>query len=147
MSLLSKLGLGPKEAAGVVTDTVEKVADVVERWKPSEKAKHEMREESLSNEAKYTAEARVYEPKTSGADTFSTWVNVIIDGINRLIRPAAAILLLGGTFGLWELKVETVDPVVLGWTEAVVGFYFGVRAVTQDIPKLLAALAAIRKAR
>lgn len=144
MSLLSKLGIGPKDAAETVVKTAEGVADIVERWKPSEKAKHDMREETLGNEAKYTADARTYEPKTTGSDTVSTWVNVFVDALNRLIRPAVAILLVGATFGVWDLHVTTTDPVVLGWTEAVVGFYFGVRAVTQDIPRLLAAIKALR---
>lgn len=146
-NFLSKIGLGPKEAAEAVVDTAEGVADIVERWKPSEKAKHEMKRENLKDEAGYTEEARKYEPKTTGSGKFSEYVNVSIDGLNRLIRPGAAILLLGATFGLWNVQVETRDPLVLGWTEAVVGFYFGVRAITQDIPKFLKALASIRLAR
>lgn len=147
MSILKKLGLGPKDAADAVVETAEGVADIVERWKPSEKAKHEMKRENLKDEAQYTQEARSYDPRTTGTDKFSEWVNVFVDALNRLIRPGAAILLLGGTFGAWDLQVQTVDPVVLGWTEAVVGFYFGVRAITQDLPRLLKALKDLRNAK
>ena len=142
--LLDKLGLGPKDAAEAVVETASGVADIVERWKPSEKAKHEMARENLADEAGYTEAARKYEPKTQGSSKFSEYINVVIDGLNRLIRPGAAILLLGATFGMWDVQVETRDPAVLGWTEAVVGFYFGVRAITQDIPKFIKALVNIR---
>lgn len=147
MSLLKKLGLGPKDAAEAVVDTAEGVADIVERWKPSEKAKHDMAREDLSDNAKYVEEARKYEPKTTGASAFSEWVNVSIDGINRLIRPGVAIILIGGVFGAWNLNVETTDPVVLGWAEQVVIFYFGARTVVKDIPRLLKALKELRDAR
>ena len=126
-------------------DVAERGADIVERWKPSEKAKHDMGREDFADQSKATAEARTYEPKTTGADVVSTWVNVGVDALNRLIRPAVAVLLIGSTFGLWDVHVTTQDPVVLGWTEAVVGFYFGVRTVTADIPRLLAALKALRQ--
>jgi len=145
MGWLKKLGLGPQDAAEAVMDVAEGTADIVERWKPSEKAKHDMREDSLEHEAKHTQEAREYDPRTTGTNVFSEWINVTVDALNRLIRPGCAILLIGGTFGLWDLAVTTTDPVVLGWTEAVVGFYFGVRAVTQDIPRLLEAIKKLRK--
>jgi hypothetical protein len=144
MSLLKKLGLGPKDAAEAVVETAEGVADIVERWKPSEKAKHDMQRETFSDEAKATDEARQYDPRTVGTNVFSEWVNVGVDALNRLIRPGVAIILVGGTFGLWELRVETTDPIVLGWTQLVVGFYFGVRAITQDLPALLKALKNLR---
>lgn len=150
MGLLSKLGLGPTEAAKAVTDVVEAGADIVERWLPSEKAKHDMQLEDLDAQAKHTQEARVYDPRTEVTGT--GWLatagqigNAMIDGLNRLIRPGVAILLIGSTFGLWDVHVTTTDPVVLGWTEAVVGFYFGVRTVVYDIPKLLKAMKELRR--
>lgn len=147
MGLLSKLGIGPKDAADVVMDVAERGADIVERWKPSDKAKHEMQQEDLAADAKYTQEARVYDPRTNGLTAVSEWINVGVDALNRLIRPGVAIILIGGTFGMWDLAVTTTDPVVLGWTEAVVGFYFGVRTVVHDLPKFIKAIKDIASAR
>lgn len=150
MGFLSKLGIGPQDAAQAVSDVVKTGADVVERWLPSEKAKHDMALEDLGAQAKNTQEARAYDPRTEIQGT--GWLatagqigNAMIDGLNRLIRPGVAILLIGSTFGLWDVHVTTTDPVVLGWTEAVVGFYFGVRTVVYDIPKLLAAMKDLRR--
>lgn len=140
MSLLKKLGLGPKDAADAVIETAEGVADIVERWKPSEKAKHDMHSAEMEQRAKFTEQARAYDPRSEAQDKVSSWINVGVDALNRLIRPAVAILLVGATFGVWDLRVTTADPIVLGWTELVVGFYFGVRALTQDLPSMLKAL-------
>jgi hypothetical protein len=149
MSILSKLGLGPSDAVKAVTDAVNAGADVVERWHPSEKAKHDMNAEDLAATAKNTQEARAYNPTSTVAGggllaTIANATNVFVDAVNRLIRPGVAILLIGSTFGLWDVSVTTNDPVVLGWTEAVVGFYFGVRTITNDIPRLLLALKQLR---
>lgn len=149
MSILSKLGLGPKDAAETVVKTAEGVADIVERWKPSERAKHDMAREDLGDQRTAAQEARAYDPRSSATSGsilggISDIINVSVDATNRLIRPGVAVLLIGGTFGLWDLQVQTADPVVLGWTEAVVGFYFGVRTVVYDIPKLLVAIKALR---
>lgn len=152
MSILTKLGLGPKDAADAVMDVAERGADIVERWKPSDKAKHEMAREDLGDQRTGTSEARAYDPRTETKFTgmlggISEMINVVVDAINRMIRPTVAVLLIGATFGVWDLHVETRDPVVLGWTEAIVGFYFGVRTVVYDIPKLLKALKSIREDR
>lgn len=144
MSIFSKLGIGPKEAAEGVGKIVDKAADTVERFKGSERQDHQFARDNLGDQTKATADARTYDPRTTGQNVVSEWINVVVDALNRLIRPAVAILLLGGTFGMWNLAVTTSDPIVLGWTEAVVGFYFGVRAITQDLPRLLAALKSLR---
>jgi hypothetical protein len=147
MGLLSKLGLGPKDAAEAVTEIAEAGADIVERWKPSERAKHDMGREKFGDAVSATEQARQYEPRTTASDTFSTWINVVVDAIIRMIRPGVAILLIGATFGMWNVSVVTNDPIVLGWTEAVVGFYFGVRAITQDLPSLILALRQLRSSK
>jgi hypothetical protein len=152
MSILSSLGIGPSEAVKAATDAVNAGADVVERWAPGVSKQHDMAAADLAADAKNTAEARTYNPTTTVAGTgllanITNTVNVLIDALNRLIRPGVAILLIGGTFGFWGLRVTTTDPVVLGWCESVVGFYFGVRAVTRDLPALLVALKQIRSSK
>jgi hypothetical protein len=147
MGILSKLGIGPKEAADAVGSVVDKAADTVERFKGSDRQDHAQQRENFGDAAKATDDARKYDPRTTGTQFISEVVNVSVDALNRLIRPGVAILLIGGTFGMWDLAVTTTDPIVLGWTESVVGFYFGVRAITQDLPRLLAALKSLRSAK
>jgi len=149
MGLLSKIfGTGPavvaEGAAGAVVKTAEGVANIVERWKPSEAAKHEMSMEinKLVNEA--AASARSYDPRTVGQSLFSEIVNVTVDATSRLIRPAVTVALLGALVGWWDLNVVGIDPVLQVWTETVFMFWFGGRALVKDVPSFLAA---IRKAR
>lgn len=144
MGLLSKIfGLGPKAiaegAAGAVVKTAEGVANIVERWKPSDAAKHEMTMEinKLVNEA--AASARAYDPRTVGQSLFSEIVNVTVDAVARMIRPVVTVVLLGALVGWWPLSVVGIDPVLQLWTETVFMFWFGGRAITQDIPKFLLA--------
>lgn len=144
MSWLSKIfGTGPsviaEGAAGAVVKTAEGVANIVERWKPSDAAKHEMSLEinKLVNDA--AAAARSYDPRTVGTSLFSEIVNVTVDATARMIRPVVTVVLLGALVGWWPLVVVGIDPVLQVWTEMVFMFWFGGRAITQDIPKFLAA--------
>lgn len=150
MGLLSKLGLGPKDAAEAVIKTAEGAADIVERWKPSEQAKHNMSREDYADKTKATQEARAYDPRTTMQETrllgaIGNFINLLVDSANRMIRPGLAVTLMGGLFGWWEVKLNTSDPLLVELSIAVFGFYFGVRAITQDLPRLLRALKDLRK--
>lgn len=150
MGLLSKLGVGPADAVKVVTDAAGDVADIVERWKPSEKAKHDMGLESQAADAKTTQEARNYDPKTTleGSSLLALIVNsinVVVDAMNRLVRPTLAFTLMGSLFSWWEVKLNTTDPLMVEMSVAVFGFYFGVRGITEDLPKIIRVFAELRK--
>jgi hypothetical protein len=144
MGLLKKLGLGPKDAAEAVGAVADKAADVVERFKGSERQDHEFARDNLADAAKATAEARAYDPRTSGTHKFSEWVNVIVDAINRMVRPVLAYTLMGSLFNWWSVTLNTGDPLMVTLALSVFGFYFGVRAVTEDLPKVIRALRALR---
>lgn len=148
MSILGKIfGTGASEAAGgvagAVTDIAGKTADIVERWHPSEAAKQEMRMELDKLVVDAQAAARSYDPRTEGTSLFAQVVNVTVDALSRLIRPFVTVALIGACVGWWNVAVATQDPIILGWTEVVVGFWFGYRAVSKDIPSLIVG---IRKA-
>lgn len=152
MSLLKRLGIGPKDAAEAVVETAGGIADIVERWKPSDKAKHDMARETLADAADNVQEARQYDPRSSveGAGLFASVVNsfnVLVDGCNRLVRPTLAFTLMGTLFSWWEVELNTKDPLTTSLALAVFGFYFGVRGLTEDLPKLLRAIVDFRNAR
>jgi hypothetical protein len=144
MGILRKLFGAPavaaEGAAGALVKTAKGVADIVERWKPSEAAKHEMTLEIEKVVQEAAADARSYDPRSTGTSLFTEVVNVLVDALSRLIRPVVTILLIGGVFGWWPIRVENLDPVVLGWGEAVMVFWFGARTLFKDIPSLIKAI-------
>lgn len=142
MGFLSKL-FGGGSAASTVAEsavkTAEGVADIVERWKPSEAARHQMSMDlhKLVNDS--LASARSYDPRSSGGGLAGEIFNVFVDGLSRLIRPGVTIILIGGVFGWWQLPPpRSIDPVYMEWTYTVVAFWFGSRTIFKDIPSLLA---------
>lgn len=124
-------------AAGVVMKTAEGVNGIVERWKPSETARHEMSMAILKLIADSTEDARKYDPRTVGRTLFSEIINVTVDGVSRAIRPSVTILLLGAIFGWWEIRIQEVPEIVQRWAETVFLFWFGSRAIIKDIPALV----------
>lgn len=144
MGLFSKANPG-KLVADAVVQTATGVADIVERWAPSDQAKHQMNMDVTKLVTESIAAARAYDPRTSGTTKFAEVVNVTVDAAARCIRPGVTILLVGGVFGWWPVETKTVDPIVLSWGEIVIGFWFGYRTVIKDLPSLLLALKKLRE--
>lgn len=146
MSWLSKIfGSGAKAASDAVVDTAKGVADIVERWAPSDKAKHDMYMDIQKVMVEAQANARAYDPRTTATGRAAEFLNVLVDAVCRLIRPGVTILIVGGVFGWWEIQTQTLDPLVLSWGESVIGFWFGIRAITRDIPSLLKMLVELKR--
>lgn len=146
MSFWSKIfGTGAKAAADAVVDTAKGVSDIVERWAPSDKAKHEMEQQVNELLAKSTAAARTYDPRTTGTSFYSEFINTTIDGLTRLIRPGMTLLIIGAVFGWWHVETQTLDPIVLAWAEGIGAFWFGMRSITRDIPSLIKVLVDIKR--
>jgi hypothetical protein len=120
---------------------VEQANEVVERWKPSVAKTHEMNIEAVKVEEASQTSARQYEPSRSAysgvfiIDLFNT----VVDCANRLPRPMLAIWALCILFGvLPEPKhLEHLHPMTLNIIWTVIGFFFGVRTISQDIPKMI----------
>lgn len=140
MSLLKKIFGGGNPIAGAVLESANGVADIVERWAPSDEKKHEMYMQIQQVVQDGAAAARAYDPRTVGQTPFVVAFNAVVDGISRLIRPGVTILLIGAVFGWWPMATETIDPVILGWSEAVMVFWFGARTLFKDIPTLVNAI-------
>jgi hypothetical protein len=143
MGLFSKANPG-KIVADVVVDTAKGVADIVERWAPSDAAKHQMYLDVQKVVQDGAASARQYDPRTTGGGIVGELINIVVDAIARMIRPGVTILLIGGVFGWWSVATQTLDPVVLGWGEAVIVYWFGARTLFKDIPSLIKAIQKIR---
>lgn len=143
--LTSIFGGSAKTASGIIVDTTKGVADVVERWAPSDRAKHDMQQDvqKLLNES--VSAARQHDPRTNGTSFYAEFVNVSIDALNRLVRPGMTILIVGAMFGWWPVETKSADPVVLGWAEAIGAYWFGMRAITRDIPSLIKMLIELKR--
>lgn len=144
MGLLSKIFGAPtvaaKGAAGAATEVAKGVSGIVERWIPSaaSKAEASLEIEKLIQEA--AASARLYSPTSGGDSRFMMVVNGLVDASARMIRPGVTIMLVGGIFGWWPISVKNLDPVVLGWGQSVMVFWFGARTLFKDVPSLIAAI-------
>lgn len=145
MSWLTKIfGTGAKAAADAVVDTAKGVSDIVERWVPSDAAQHKMKQEIDAALAQSVENARKFNP-TSGTSAYSDFLNATVDGLTRLIRPGMTVLIIGAVFGWWPMETHTLDPIVLGWAEAIGAFWFGMRSITRDIPSLIKMLVDLKK--
>jgi hypothetical protein len=117
---------------------VEQVSDTVERWNPGPVKEHEMNLEQLKAEDASQDSAR----KAPEASSHEGIFNRVVDGLNRLPRPLMAFWAIGELTGLLPqpTHLNTINPIVLNIIWSVVGFYFGIRTITQDLPKLIQAL-------
>lgn len=145
MNWLKNLFGGGNPVAGVIVDTTKGVADVVERWLPGDAKSHEMNMEAQQKANEATASARTFDPRTSSTRAVAEFFNVLVDGVTRLIRPGVTVLLVGGVFGWWRVETQTVDPLVLWGFQSVMAFWFGMRALTRDIPQLIKMLVELKR--
>lgn len=120
---------------GGAGDTLKAGAEIVEKWFPGAEKKHEIALDIDNAIAQSHADARSHDAKI-GAVT--GWFNNFVNGINRLVRPAVTVGLVGGVAGFWELpSTGDVDPVILAYTEIVLIFWFGGRALFKDLPSVI----------
>ena len=141
MGILSKLGafLGggaAKAGLGVANG----IADIVERWNPGDSKNVQFTKELTTLVNNSYESAREHDsPMTSGVP----WVDATVNGVNRMIRPWVTITVIGSLFGYWNLPPpQSVEPEYWIMIQIILGFWFGGRLVTKDIP---AALVHLRK--
>lgn len=142
MGWFNKLfGGGATAAATGVVKVAEGVSDIAERWKPSDAARFEQSMKQEDQTQKYAADARSYDPRSTGGGMVGELANVFVDVLSRLIRPGVTILLLGACFGWWDLPApDTIPPVYFMWTQSVIAFWFGARTIFKDIPGFIKAV-------
>lgn len=122
--------------AGGVADTVRAAGEVADELHTSE-------EEKGAIDLQDTASARGFAAPVGSPGAFNT----LVDGFNRLIRPGVTVWLLGGFNGWWRLPdAHAVDPVWFQVFMLVVGFWFGGRMLLKDLPGVIRAILALRRA-
>lgn len=72
---------------------------------------------------------------------FAAAVNVLVDAVNRAIRPWITIELCLRWFGYKEFpNIQGIDPIWVTGTWVVLTFWFGGRTLVKDIPSMVKAL-------
>lgn len=138
MSIGSILGSLVGSGAGkVVTD----VASVVEKWAPTDKDKADMTVELN----KLVESARAYNPTSPGTGKAAEFINVFVDSLNRLIRPTVTVIIFGGLFGFWDIRVKSIDPWIVSWGQDLMVFWFGARTVLKDLPGFIKTMKEVAK--
>ena len=122
-------------AGDAVTKTAGGIADIIERWKPVESKKHEMNMEIQEFiQETYDSARKHDQPMNSGMP----FLDGLVNGVNRLIRPWVTITVIGSLFGYWELPPpEAIPPQYWTITQIILGFWFGGRFLVKDIPQAL----------
>lgn len=111
---------------------VEQAADVVERFAPGEVKRHQMGIEDLKagDDSQASARAMMLAHHESRID-------IVVDAINRLIRPVITIWVMGLLFGWWQAPIEQwarFPEMVWNIIWTVITFWFGARVIFKDIP-------------
>lgn len=101
----------------------------------------------LSAEERQTIDQKdLASARSMQAASGNTGFDILVNCISRTVRPVATYWLLGGLANFWTLpSISSVDTFYQSLIYLVFTFWFGGRAITQDIPKMLAALRAIKK--
>lgn len=142
MSIASAIGsLFGSGASTAVVNTANGVADIVERWAPSEEKKVEMTV-ALN---KLVESARSYDPRSTANGRAAEFVNVFVDSVTRLIRPTVTVIIFGGLFGFWHIGVQSTDPWIVSWGQDLMAFWFGARTLLKDLPAFLRMMKDLRK--
>lgn len=116
---------------------VQEAADVVDRFHPSPVKEHEMAVEDVQVGDASQSAARSMQFQSSGTD----WFNKTVDGLNRLPRPLFAFWAFGELAGILPTPpgINAMNPIVLNIIWTIIGFYFGIRTISQDLPKAVQA--------
>ena len=120
----------------------ETAVDVVKDYNPGVIDQHNMAVEDVKVGDESQAEARKFDPAATGTDVF----NRIVDGLNRLPRPLFAGWAFCELAGILDTPASlmSMNPIVLNIIWTIIGFYFGVRTISQDLPKAISAFYEIK---
>lgn len=119
---------------------IEQASDAVDRWVPSAQTQHENSIEDLK--AGDESQANAYGLQLQSHDS---WFDILVDGLNRLVRPFITYWVVGVLIGWWPAPATgTIDPVILNIIWTVITFWFGSRVIFKDIPGLYALIKRIK---
>jgi hypothetical protein len=111
------------------SDAAKKTGDVVDEAFHTEQEKTETDQKDL-------ADARAMQMATH-----DSWLDVIVDGMNRLVRPGVTLWIIGGFIGWWPLpKADTIAEYWQNTFWLILTFWFGGRALLKDLPSAIKAM-------
>lgn len=115
---------------------VETTAEIADNYMPGEVTKHKMEIEEVK--VGYDSQKSAREWEYTGSENSGIF-NQLIDGLNRLPRPLFALWAFGILSGLIDTpaSIAALNPVVANIIWTIIGFYFGIRTVSQDLPKAI----------
>ena len=112
--------------------TVEKVTDLADEAFHTDQEKAE-------EDSKDTTDAR----EDKGV-SHNTWLDVIVDGWNRIVRPGFATWAFGELVGWWNVQTEKVSAEKMQLIIIIVTFYFGARVLLKDLPSVIKAFRSMK---
>lgn len=74
----------------------------------------------------------------------NTWLDVIVDGWSRLVRPGFATWAFGELVGWWNVKTGEISADKFQLIIIIVTFYFGARVLLKDLPSIVKAFRSIK---
>lgn len=110
------------------------VTDSVAKFVPDIQARTQLTAELLNHIDQDRASARGF----AAPGIHNTWFDALVDGINRLVRPGLALWAFGVLCQWWLPPASS--PALAPYQSmiyAVFAFYFGTRALTEDVPRML----------
>lgn len=88
-------------------------------------------EERMTAQGAENANARAFAAPVA----HGTWFDALVDGLNRLPRPVVTGYVFGGIAGWWTLPdLSQFSPEWLYAGGSVLGFWFGGRLLSRDLP-------------
>lgn len=106
------------------SDTVRAAGEAVDSATTSD-------QERMSEQRQENDSARQF----AAPGTHGTGFDVLVDGLNRLPRPVIIFYVFGGIVGAWPLAdLQAVDPMWIAAGASIMGFLFGGRLLTKDLP-------------
>lgn len=98
----------------------------------------------LADEAFHTEQERTEQDAKDTSDSRSmqfasheSWFDILVDGLNRMVRPAFAFWSFGVLVGWWGEKIKEISPEAMNLILIIVTFYFGGRAILKDLPGVI----------
>lgn len=114
---------------------VQTAVDTYERFDPSAVKLHEMSlEDQTAGDASQDS-AR----KMIVAPSHDSWFDILIDGLNRSVRPGFTLWAFGTLVGWWDTTAHwnEIPPMVWNIIWTIITFWFGSRILFKDLPSLV----------
>lgn len=146
MSFWKKLFGGSNPVADTVVETAKGVADIVERWAPSDAAKHAMQQDVQKLMNENVAAARAAAKPGEATNAFAQVLHSISEFTNHMMAPALSVFICCVLFGAIRVSTDSTDPLILTWGEAVGAYWLGARALARDIPTFIKMIVELRRA-